>query len=151
MSQHNDNPRYTARTRGYTARVLDSERLNARVRTIIGLTYGHFNGIDNCVVEPLVLVEIVSTDSWGKPRIAIIGHEGVGWRSDEDSRLVSVPVWSNNGMTSANPVDLHVDVLRDYLTDEVVDLADWVRVFGDRLDSNLYLWQDQMPTPDLVG
>jgi hypothetical protein len=35
-------------------------------------------------------------------------------------------------------------MLQTFVTEETVDLADWVRVFGDRLESNLYLWQSAM-------
>jgi len=143
-----ENTRYAARTRGYIARVVDSESLSAHIRLIIKLTYGDIDGLDKCGVEPLVFVELEDKDSWGHARVAIIGTEGVGWRSDPDSRIVSVPVWSNNGMSNARPVDLHSEVLRDFLTAESVDLADWVRVFGDRLETNLSLWQEQVRTPE---
>jgi hypothetical protein len=45
-------------------------------------------------------------------------------------------------------VYLGVDVLKSCLTGETVDLADFVRVFGDRLESNLSLWQYKMSDID---
>lgn len=135
--------RYAERRKGVTARLIDGF-INLHIQEILRLTYGSFDGIEKCGVEPLVFVTLKDTDSWGKPRVAIIGTEGVGWRSDKDSRLVSVPVWANDGMSQARPVELHRDVLMKFVTDETVDLADWVRIFGDRLENNLALWQEQV-------
>lgn len=135
--------RYKQRRKGVTARLIDGF-INLHIQEIIRLTYGSFDGIEKCGVEPLVFIETIDNDAWGKPRVAIIGTEGVGWKSDSDSGIISVPVWSNNGMSQARPVELHRDVLMKFVTDETVDLADWVRVFGDRLESNLWLWQEQV-------
>ena len=138
------NDRYESRRKGCLAHKVDSEALTKHIHKILELTYGKFDGLERCEVEPLVFVTLKDTDSWGKPKVAIIGTEGVGWRSDEDSRIVSVPLWSSNGFSSARPVDLHCDVLATFVTEETVDLADWVRVFGDRLETNLCIWQEAM-------
>jgi hypothetical protein len=66
-------------------------------------------------------------------------------------RIVSVPVWSSNGFGYARPVELHRDVLATFVTEETVDLADWVRVFGDRLETNLCLWQEAMAVTEEVA
>lgn len=145
-----EHPRYAERRKGVTARLIDSESLTTHIRKIIELTYGQVDGLDKCDVEPLVLVMLKDKDSWGQNRIAIIGTEGVGWKSDKDSRIVSVPVWSNNGMSHARPVELHRDVLVEFATAEVIDLADWVRIFGDRLELNLALWQEQVRPTESV-
>jgi hypothetical protein len=139
--------RYEKRTKGYRAQVIDSERLTKHIHKILELTYGQFTGLENCMVEPLVFTELSEKDSWGNSRVAIIGTEGVGWQSDLDSRIVLVPVYYNGGMSNARPVEIHKDLLSTFATDEWVDLADWVRIFGDRLESNLWLWQTAMPTP----
>lgn len=139
--------RYEKRTKGYRAQVIDSERLTKHIHKILELTYGKFDGLEDCQVEPLVFTELSGIDSWGKPRVAIIGTEGVGWQSDKHSRIVSVPLYSNRGMSEARPVDIHRDMLATFATDEWVDLADWVRIFGDRLEDNLFIWQSAMRTP----
>ncbi len=139
--------RYEKRTKGYRAQMIDSERLTKHIHKILELTYGQFDGLEDCMVEQLLFTEITETDSWGKPLVAIIGTEGVGWRSDKDSGIVSVPLYSNRGMSNYRPVEIHRDMLATFVTEETFDLADWVRVFGDRLESNLYLWQSAMPTP----
>ena len=149
MLADKSNPRYEKRRKGVTARLIDGW-LNLHIQDIIRLTYGSFDGIEKCGVEPLVFIETTDNDAWGKPRVAVIGTEGVGWKSDSDSRLISIPVWSNNGMSSARPVELHADVLRKFVTDEVVDLADWVRIFGDRLETNLSIWQEQVRPTESV-
>jgi hypothetical protein len=139
--------RYEKRRKGVTARRIDGW-INLHIQEIIRLTYGSFDGIEKCAVEPLVFIETIDNDAWGKPRVAIIGTEGVGWKSDHDSGIISVPVGASNGFGYARPVELHRDVLMKFVTDEVVDLADWVRVFGDRLESNLWLWQEQALAPE---
>jgi hypothetical protein len=129
--------RYEQRRKGVTARRIDGW-INLHIQDIIRLTYGSFDGIEKCAVEPLVFVETIDDDAWGTPRVAVIGTEGVGWKSDADTRLISIPVWSSR------PVELHRDVLMKFVTEETVDLADWVRIFGDRLESNLWMWQEQV-------
>jgi hypothetical protein len=36
------------------------------------------------------------------------------------------------------------------LTDTVEDIADYIRVFGDRLDRNCDLWQSKMSDPSVM-
>lgn len=138
------NDRYESRRKGCIAHKVDSEALTKHIHKILELTYGKVDRLEKCEVEPLVFVTLKDTDSWKKPRVAIIGTEGVGWQSSEDSRIVTVPVWSSNGFSYAHPVDLHVNMLQTFVTEETVDLADWVRVFGDRLETNLCIWQEAM-------
>ncbi len=142
--------RYAQRQKGVHARVVDSKRLTDHILKIMRLTYPHFDGIERCEVEPLVFAEIKDKDCWGKPRVAIIGTEGVGWMSDADSRIVPIPVWSSNGLGYARPVELHRDVLMEFVTDEEIDLADWVRIFGDRLETNLGIWQNTVLTEEVA-
>ena len=48
-------------------------------------------------------------------------------------------------------VFVSVDVIKQYLVREETDIADYVRVFGDRLDNNCFLWQSKMSVPsDMV-
>lgn len=138
------NDRYESRRKGCIAHKVDSAALTKHIHKILELTYGQVDGLERCEVEPLVFVTLKDTDSWKKPRVAVIGTEGVGWRSDKDSRIVPVPVWSSNGFSYAPPVSLHAKMLATFVTEETVDLADWVRVFGDRLETNLCIWQSEM-------
>ena len=140
--------RYAQRQKGIHARIVDSKRLADHILKILQLTY--FDGIERCEVPQLVFAKIKDKDSWGKPRVAIIGTEGVGWMSDADSRIVPVPVWSKDGFGYARPVELHRDMLMEFVTDEEIDLADWVRIFGDRLENNLGIWQNKVLTEEVA-
>jgi hypothetical protein len=84
-------------------------------------------------------------DAYGCAKHAVICGEGVGWIQDE-YRTCLVPV--SIGWSGDSRVYLGIDVLKSCMTGETVDLADFVRVFGDRLESNLSLWQFKMSDID---
>lgn len=59
--------------------------------------------------------------------VYLICTEGVGWEVKDE------------GFEGKSPEDL-----QDLTTGELVDLADWVRVFGARLESNFWLWFNRL-------
>ena len=69
---------------------------------------------------------------------AIINDEGVGGHETEDH----VRVWFTYGEMGLYMHDILIpsDALIEASTAEPVDLADFIRTFGDRLDSNHELW-----------
>ncbi len=70
--------------------------------------------------------------------LAIIGHEGVGDEIDEGKG--TVPAYIAIGW-SYERVDLPHDVIQRAMRPEQADVADFVRLFGDRLDNNAYIWR----------
>lgn len=66
---------------------------------------------------------------------AVINGEGVGNIPQKDT----IAVFLSYGMT-LTPVDLPVSVIEAAKTDEKIDLADGIRVFGARLDANHHEW-----------
>jgi hypothetical protein len=132
--------RYEDRVKGYMAAELDSDKLVALAKryyeVVYGMTEEDFKGYS---VEPLVLVLINKPDVYGDAKFAIICGEGVGWE-DDSYNLLTIPV--SVGFASEGKVELSVDVVQSCLKGTYIDLADFVRVFGDRLETNLRIWQN---------
>lgn len=66
---------------------------------------------------------------------AVINAEGVGNLPSKGT----IAVFLSYGMTPT-PVDLPVSVIEAAKTDEKIDLADGIRIFGSRLDVNHHEW-----------
>lgn len=67
--------------------------------------------------------------------LGVIDGEGVGYDSEGDQITVNLCY----GIT-LTPVDLPLSIIEEAKTDERIDIADGIRVFGDRLEANHYLW-----------
>ncbi len=82
----------------------------------------------------------VSVDKYaiavGEKGAAIVGTEGVGYFADENGKY---PIHFQLDW-GWQYLDVSGDELASLLSRETIDLADLVRVFGDRLDNNFYLW-----------
>lgn len=83
-------------------------------------------------VEPLLLLQSPIGE------LAIIGSEGVGDAVEEE--LGKVPAYVAIGW-SYQRVELPHDVIQQAITGEGADVAGHIRLFGDRLDTNAYLWR----------
>lgn len=70
--------------------------------------------------------------------LALIGREGVGEAVSEDKG--SIPAYVAVGWMWT-PFDIPHEVIQNAFTGEGVDVADWIRLFGDRLDGNAYSWR----------
>lgn len=80
----------------------------------------------------------------------IICTEGVGWEFSHAKPFTMwvSPLWVDpedgktvGGMSTAStPIYLHPDEVRRATSDVEVDLADFVRTFGSRLEGNFHLW-----------
>lgn len=85
---------------------------------------------DRLVAEPMVVVN-------GKKGLATVCTEGVGWVKDEDGLYTLLFDDINSfGMW----VDITEDELFSLMSDEQTDLATFIRVFGDRLETNFDIW-----------
>jgi hypothetical protein len=134
--------RYEQRTKGLLAYRLDSEALTEYARKYVEVAYGTTG--DYLSVEPLLLLATKEAGGYGTRKLATLCKEGVGWQENETTGLT--PVWVDLSPYGGQALQmgLHPRVIMQFVTDEKVDLADWVRVFGDRLETNLGIWQNQI-------
>ena len=75
----------------------------------------------------------------GEKGLATVITEGVGWFADANGGI-PINFWSG-GYGSGGYVDVTVEELRTVISTETIDLADHIRAFGDRLETNFYIWQ----------
>lgn len=77
-----------------------------------------------------------------KGELAVIGSEGVGIETtplDDADRTIRVYVgigfyWQD--------IAIPHDVIQEAITGEGADVAGFIRLFGDRLDTNAYIWRN---------
>ena len=138
--------RYEMRKKGVMAYRLNSESLAAVARTIIEATYGPLDADEDPYVPMTALVATKEIGGWGKHKLATLGTEGVGEKEDKVSGLVPLSVRMGNRAYDLT-IHLHPRILVQHLAEQE-DLADFVRVFGDRLDDNLALWQSAISGVD---
>jgi hypothetical protein len=88
--------------------------------------------LDNTEIayDPMVVVN-------GDKGIATVCTEGVGWFVDDKGLL---PVNYHVGQFGSGYVDITPEELMPLISNETVDLADFIRSFGDRLENNFYSW-----------
>jgi hypothetical protein len=139
------------RSKGTLVRRLDSDKLLEIGVAILNQQFGHdFMTEKGIHVEPLVLVALDEQGGWGEPRLATIGTEGVGWQESEKDGLVPFYVEYGYGGSGCHKVSVHPRVIKECLTDEVVDLSEFIRTFGSRLDSNFYTWKSAIGSAEQV-
>jgi len=118
--------RYSLRTKGTIVHVLDVEKATAFIKE-------KFDNPDaNITAERMAIVN-------GKNGVATVIDEGVGWFADKNGKL-PINYWGING--SGGYLDITPEELMPLISDETIDLADHVRIFGDRLETNLNIWQN---------
>jgi hypothetical protein len=118
--------RYDERTFGTVVHVLDVEKATKFIKDKL-------DAHDlNITAERMAIVN-------GEKGLATVITEGVGWYADAQGGI-PINYWGKNGANGY--VDVTVDELRTLISDETIDLADHVRVFGDRLETNLWIWQN---------
>lgn len=66
---------------------------------------------------------------------AVINSDGVGLTADEGEIIVYL-----SSAFGIDAVPIPLSIIEKAKTEERIDLADGIRVFGDRLDSNHYTW-----------
>lgn len=79
---------------------------------------------------------------------ALICTEGVGYCAD-DYNVFNLPVFGAS--LSATRFQFYIGLLDDMLLDEQVDLADHVRVFGDRLENNFSIWAEKAALEEVTA
>lgn len=116
--------RYANRTKGVMVHLLDQTKADEYLSKIVPDYYGKAD-----------YMAVVVT----KKGLATLCTEGVGWNADANGK---VPINCSWGM-STGYIDIPVEDLDSLVSDEMVDLADFIRVFGDRLESNFYIWKTE--------
>jgi hypothetical protein len=118
--------RYSQRTFGTIVHLLDVEKATQFIKDF-------YNDQEfDVTAERMAIVN-------GENGLATVITEGVGWYADKDGGI-PINYWGKNGRNGY--IDITADQLKTLISDETIDLADHVRVFGDRLETNLYLWQN---------
>jgi hypothetical protein len=117
--------RYSSRTFGTIVPLLDVEKATQFIKDKLDAP-----DLD-ITAEQMAIVN-------GKNGLATVITEGVGWFADKDGGI-PINFWGKNGNNGY--VDVTADELKTLISDKTIDLADHVRVFGDRLENNLYAWQ----------
>ena len=112
---------------GTIVHTLDENATLALIRNKLG------NPDADIYPEPMVVVN-------GKNGLATVITEGVGWFADKDGGI-PINFYARNGYGSGGYVDVTEEELCGVISDKTIDLADHIRTFGDRLETNFYIWQ----------
>ena len=121
------------RERGAIAKVLDPEVLVTLGRKALAEKYGQ-EEMEAMQIGPGPVPQMIFTVDL--KTAAIVNCEGVGHIETENGKIaveLSTPF-------SFFPVELDLGDLGEAVTDREIDLADGIRTFGSRLDSNHALW-----------
>ena len=121
------------RPRGAVAHILDGTQLAAAARKVLTETRPDLAAmlIDTVTVEHDGKLLIAVDDN----RPAVLDREGVGCFAKDGTIGVLVEADFNVFW-----VDIPTEAIAAAITPEAVDLADAIRVFGARLDSNHFQW-----------
>lgn len=129
--------------------LLDTDKVQTLALEIMALQYGTTAAALRkegwALEDPLVIGRVdckrttngVEWEAMRSRSFAVVGTEGVGWDSDMAGRI---PVPLLHGFGSGNEVEIGAQTLWNLRSGEQTDLADHVRVFGDRLERNHALW-----------
>jgi hypothetical protein len=129
------------RSKGYTGQIVDGKKLAVIANGIYNLQYS--SDFSECTVDGLLFITLDEKNVFGDNKYALVCSEGVGWEQDTYGCLEVPTNIGPMGLWNGR-VFISVDTVKECLTDQTVDIADYVRVFGDRLDSNCELWQSKM-------
>jgi hypothetical protein len=115
-------PSRPERIRGTVLHLLDPDKTTEFLK----------NKLNNDTIksEPMVVAN-------GNKGIATICGEGVGWFVDDNGVL---PINYYVGEYGSGYLDITPEELMPLISTKTIDLADFVRAFGDRLENNFYLW-----------
>lgn len=129
ITQEKENPmsqdRYSSRTFGTIVHVIDVEKATEFIKNRFENPEADIKADRMAVVN-------------GKNGLATVLDEGVGWFADKVG-LLPINYYGKNG--NSGYIDITPEELKTLISDETIDLADHIRVFGDRLETNLYVWQ----------
>ena len=133
--------RRESRTNGYTGTIVDGVKLAEIANGIYNLQYS--SDFSKCTVDSLLFIELEEKNVFGDPKYALVCSEGVGWEQDTYGCLEVPTNIGQMGLWNGR-VFISVDTVKSCLTDRTEDIADYIRIFGDRLDRNCSLWQSKM-------
>ena len=125
------------RPTGAIARVLDPEALLAAAREVLAEQYPATD--QHPAADPAQLTHgqlpqmLFSVD---RNEAAIVCGEGTGYIANDDDTIKVLFSYGFNWI----PVRLTLEQVGHAVTEETIDLADGIRVFGDRLDANHFGW-----------
>jgi hypothetical protein len=129
------------RSKGYIGQIVDGKKLAVIANSIYNLQYS--GSATECTVDSLLLVTLEETNVFGDNKYALICSEGVGWEQDTYGCLEVPTNIGQMGLWNGR-VFISVETVKECLTDKTEDISEYIRVFGDRLDSNCSLWQSKM-------
>jgi hypothetical protein len=129
------------RSKGYIGQIVDGKKLAVIANGIYNLQYS--SDFSECTVDGLLFVTLEEKNVYGDNKYALVCSEGVGWEQDTFGCLEVPTNIGPMGLWNGR-VFISVDTVKECLTDQTADIADYIRVFGDRLDSNCSLWQSKM-------
>lgn len=127
---------------GFYVHKVDMEKLT-------GIIFEKFERMADAEYEFDDLVVVKARKEDGSIGNAVIITEGVGWFADNLDKF-SLPYMHrfnfNEGGYNMSYESYRVseDVVLSCVSDEVIELREWVRVFGYRLDNNCAVWQKAM-------
>ena len=140
-NERNKMDRRESRMNGYIGTIVDGQKLAEIANGIYALQYS--NEFSKCTVDNLLFIELEEKNVFGDPKYALVCSEGVGWEQDTYGCLEVPTNIGQMGLWNGR-VFISVDTVKSCLTDKTEDIADYIRIFGDRLDSNCSLWQSKM-------
>jgi hypothetical protein len=117
-----------------------------KVRTLV-LPEVHRTSLEAGLPDwPTLKAEDLAVGVTADGKVFVICTEGVGWEVKDEFK---VDVWGSGANSfSMFPVARITlskrEVLEGMESGEEVDLADWVRAFGDRLECNFGIWFDTL-------
>lgn len=129
------------RSKGYIGQIVDGKKLAVIANGIYNLQYS--SDFSECTVDNLLFVTLEEKNVFGDNKYALVCSEGVGWEQDTYGCLEVPTNIGPMGLWNGR-VFISVETVKECLTDQTADIADYIRVFGDRLDSNCSLWQSKM-------
>jgi hypothetical protein len=132
------------RSKGYIGQIVDGKKLATIANAIYELQY---TGASKCTVDNLLLITLEEKNVFGENKYALVCSEGVGWEQDTYGCLEVPTNIGQMGLWNGR-VFISVETVKECLTDQTEDISDYIRVFGDRLDSNCSLWQSKMSVVD---
>lgn len=130
------------RERGAEVQVLDQELLTEMVKKALVATHGQNIEMLSDIKAWVQYAGRYFDNEVGYERLVLINEEGVGYSSDEMNRCTVL--YDTNGFGSSGWIDLHRSLIEKCYTGQIYDLADVIRKFGDRLETNFDIWHGKL-------
>jgi hypothetical protein len=123
------------RTRGCMVTALDSDALlDFAVKAMAAAEGWKGEEVDGWKLESDLVLGKSGSD---EHEFVIICTEGVGWILHEGGDMIVPLRWGWSGTYNAH---VRIDDVMACVTEREIDLADFVRAFGDRLEDNFRIW-----------